>query len=133
MQEPTEFPLEGVAEERRAHLRSGVVRRRPSGEPPPLPHDLGRSGRFWIEMVGLFIVSILGLALFHRLGLVLERLETRFLVSITALRTSALDRVMLGAGSLGSPWTIRAFPSPAHHEDRPPYNLLVRVIEGTRR
>jgi tRNA A-37 threonylcarbamoyl transferase component Bud32 len=108
MQEPTEFPLEGVAEERRAHLRSGVVRRRPSGEPPPLPHDLGRSGRFWIEMVGLFIVSILGLALFHRLGLVLERLETRFLVSITALRTSALDRVMLGAGSLGSPWTIRA-------------------------
>jgi hypothetical protein len=77
MQKPNEFPLEGVAQERRAHLRRGVVRRRPSGEPPPLPHDLGRSGRFWIEMVGLFIVSIVSLALVHSLGLVLERAGRR--------------------------------------------------------
>jgi hypothetical protein len=80
MQEPTESPLEGVAQERPARLRRGVVRRRPSGEPPPLPHELGRSGRFWMQMVGLFIVSILGVALFHRLGLALEGWETRFLV-----------------------------------------------------
>ena len=29
-------------------------RRRPSGEAPPLPHHLGRTGKFWLIMVAYF-------------------------------------------------------------------------------
>ena len=32
-------------------------RRRPSGEPPPLPHHLGRTGKFWLIMVAYFVVT----------------------------------------------------------------------------
>src|SRR4029453_7203840 len=108
MHRPSEAPLQRVAEERRRHLhgRSGI-RRRPSGEPPPLPHELGRSGRFWVEMIGLFIASIIGLWLFHPRSLGLEPWETRQLAWIAELRTPLLTRIMLSIGVLGSPWTIR--------------------------
>ena len=32
-------------------VRQARRRRRPSGEPPPLPRTLGRSGGFWIVMI----------------------------------------------------------------------------------
>src|SRR5437762_2748104 len=37
-------------------------RRRPSGEPPPLPRALGRSGRFWIVVMAILAVFIVVLA-----------------------------------------------------------------------
>jgi tRNA A-37 threonylcarbamoyl transferase component Bud32 len=108
MHKPSEAPLQRVAEERRRHLHGrSVIRRRPSGEPPPLPHELGRSGRFWVEMIGLFIASIIGLWLFHPVSLALERWETRQLAWIAELRTPLLTRIIVSIGILGSPWTIR--------------------------
>ncbi len=35
-----------------------MPRRRPSGEPPPLPHAIGRTGRFWLAGV-LYFSTIL--------------------------------------------------------------------------
>src|SRR4051812_7372465 len=46
--------LEEVGEEREiAGIRLGNRRRRPSGEPPPLPYDLRTSGRFWLALSAL--------------------------------------------------------------------------------
>ena len=37
-------------------------RRRPSGEPPPLPRNLGVSGRVWVALAAV-LVAIVGLVL----------------------------------------------------------------------
>jgi membrane-associated phospholipid phosphatase len=110
METPTGLPVEGIAEERRRRLRgrSSVARRRPSGEAPPLPHELGATGRFWISMVGLLFVTMVGLYLVNPLGNALERWESRELALIAHLRVAWLSRVMLWIAFLGSRWTIRA-------------------------
>jgi membrane-associated phospholipid phosphatase/tRNA A-37 threonylcarbamoyl transferase component Bud32 len=107
MDTPTELPIERLADERRRLGRSSARRRRPSGEPPPLPHDLGRTGRFWMWMVGLFFLSLVGLALIKPLGYALERWESRELAALARLRTGWLTQLMLWLGILGSRWTIR--------------------------
>lgn len=108
MDTPTELPIERLADERRRLGRSSARRRRPSGEAPPLPHDLGRTGRFWMWMVGLFLLSLVGLALIKPLGYALERWESRELTALARLRTGWLTQAMLWLGILGSRWTIRA-------------------------
>ena len=51
----TDETFSGTREERRRRPGDGGRRhRRPSGEAPPLPHVLGRSGKFWIIMVVYF-------------------------------------------------------------------------------
>jgi membrane-associated phospholipid phosphatase/tRNA A-37 threonylcarbamoyl transferase component Bud32 len=109
MDTPTQLPVDGIAEERRRlmHGRSASRRRRPSGEPPPLPHELGATGRFWMSMVGLFFLTMLGLSLIKPMGYALERWESRELATIAELRTGWLTQLMLWAGVLGSRWTIR--------------------------
>ena len=38
-------------------VASGRRRRRPSGEPPPLPRQLHRSGKYWVAVAGVVLVS----------------------------------------------------------------------------
>ena len=47
-------------------------RRRPSGEPPPLPHQLGRTGKFWLVMVGYFLATAIGVLTFPTFAQVLR-------------------------------------------------------------
>ena len=53
----TTKPMQERPESERHHApgRAAPPRRRPSGEPPPLPHQLGRTGKFWLFMVGYFV------------------------------------------------------------------------------
>ena len=44
-------------------LAAGVIRRRPSGQRPPLPKNLRGAARFWLVMISLVVVApFLGLA-----------------------------------------------------------------------
>jgi membrane-associated phospholipid phosphatase/tRNA A-37 threonylcarbamoyl transferase component Bud32 len=98
----------GVDQKRRKGvLDHGAPRRRPSGEPPPLPHKLGRSGTFFLLMVLYFVLVIVGFLLFPTLEGVFERLDHDRQVWITDLRTPGLTRVMDLVNGLASSWAIR--------------------------
>ena len=82
-------------------------RRRPSGEPPALPHELGRSGKFLLLMLLYFVLVLTGFLVFPSLEGVFERLDHGRQVRITGLRSPGLTRVMLAVNGLGSTWSIR--------------------------
>ena len=62
-------------------------RRRPSGEPPALPHELGRSGKFLLLMLLYFVLVLTGFLVFPSLEGVFERLDHGRQVRITDLRS----------------------------------------------
>ena len=82
-------------------------RRRPSGEPPALPHELGRSGKFLLLMLLYFVLVLTGFLVFPSLEGVFERLDHGRQVRITGLRSPGLTRVMLAVNGLASSWSIR--------------------------
>jgi tRNA A-37 threonylcarbamoyl transferase component Bud32/membrane-associated phospholipid phosphatase len=85
----------------------GGRRRRPSGEPPPLPHELGRSGRFWLSMVAYFIAVLIGVLLFPSLEALYERWDSERMRWLTNLRSPGLTHVMQLLNVLATSWAIR--------------------------
>ncbi len=86
------------------------VHRRPSGEPPPLPREIGRSGRILLAfalltlMIAVFIVA-------REVDAPLERFESPVLQWFARLRTAGLTSVMEIVDVLGAPgivWVLRA-------------------------
>jgi tRNA A-37 threonylcarbamoyl transferase component Bud32 len=105
----TDETLRGTREERRRlHGHGGRRYRRPSGEAPPLPRELGRSGKFWIVMVVYFGSVLIGVVFFQPLGGIFDRFDTLRLRWIASLRNDSLTDVMLFVNLLASRWTIRA-------------------------
>jgi tRNA A-37 threonylcarbamoyl transferase component Bud32 len=98
----------GRAGAQRSRAPGGRRHRRPSGEAPPLPHKLGRSGKFWIVMVVYFLSLLIGVASFQSLAGIFDRFDTLRLRWIANLRTGSLTDVMLFVNLLASRWTIRA-------------------------
>jgi tRNA A-37 threonylcarbamoyl transferase component Bud32/membrane-associated phospholipid phosphatase len=98
----------GVEQRRRARIDDHAgQRRRPSGEPPALPHELGRSGKFLLLMLLYFVLVLTGFLVFPSLEGVFERLDHGRQVRITDLRSPGLTRVMLAVNGLASSWSIR--------------------------
>ena len=91
----------------RASTITRSQRRRPSGEPPALPHELGRSGKFLLLMLLYFVLVLTGFLVFPSLEGVFERLDHGRQVRITDLRSPGLTRVMLAVNGLASSWSIR--------------------------
>jgi membrane-associated phospholipid phosphatase/serine/threonine-protein kinase RIO1 len=88
-------------------LDVGRRRRRPTGEPPPLPRHLGRSGVFWLVMVGYFVVTIAGVVLFEPLEAFYGEVDTVVMDSIEEVRTEPLVDAATSVNLLASRWTIR--------------------------
>ncbi|MGH2526006.1 MAG: hypothetical protein ACRDG2_04585, partial [Actinomycetota bacterium] len=88
-------------------LALGDVRRRPSGEPPPLPRELGRSGKFWLGMTAYFLFVLIAVVVFDGFGDVFDRFNTERLLDVAALRTAWLTDLAEFVAVLGNPWTIR--------------------------
>lgn len=93
--------------ERRPLRRAASSRRRPSGEPPPLPRQLGRTGKFWLIMALYFSATAVGVLLFPTLARYFERWDTERQRWIVSLRISWLTDVTLVVNWLTSHWAIR--------------------------
>src|SRR4051794_28751691 len=86
-------------------LRRVRRRRRPSGEPPPLPRHLNASGKWWLTMSGLVVgvwVVVWATGTVHLFDLA----DTRILQAIAGIRTPTLTRVAEVAGVLASSHAI---------------------------
>jgi membrane-associated phospholipid phosphatase/tRNA A-37 threonylcarbamoyl transferase component Bud32 len=75
--------------------------RRPSGQPPPLPRELGAGGKFWIgALVALLAFTVF--LLVTQVGNSFEHQENVFLRWIVTWRTGWLNRLALIANGLGA-------------------------------
>src|SRR3990170_7575967 len=82
-------------------------RRRPSGEPPALPHAIGRSGRFWLRgalYFALFVAVVLAFGPFLRAAEAWDAAQLRF---VARLRGPRLTDTALLVNGLASRWVIR--------------------------
>jgi tRNA A-37 threonylcarbamoyl transferase component Bud32 len=82
-------------------------RRRPSGEPPPLPRTLNTSGRYWLAATGLVLVIWFAALANSRTNDYIVTFDQTVLGWIVGLRSPILTNVMLALHALGSHWTIR--------------------------
>jgi tRNA A-37 threonylcarbamoyl transferase component Bud32 len=103
----THTPESSATQQRRHWGLAGGMRRRPSGEPPPLPRELGRSGKFWLIMTAYFLSVLLGVVLFDNLSGIFDRFDTARLRWFATIRTDWLTDVAEWVNVLGSRWTIR--------------------------
>ena len=83
------------------------MRRRPSGEAPPLPRELGRSGKFWLFMAAYLLATVIGVVLFEPLQRSFERWDAAILRWFASWRTEPLNDVMETIALLTSRWLIR--------------------------
>jgi tRNA A-37 threonylcarbamoyl transferase component Bud32/membrane-associated phospholipid phosphatase len=95
-------PVARPAPPKIARVRS---RRRPSGEPPPLPRSLNKSGRWWLGLSGL-VVGAWAVVVLTGTVAVFDVVDVRILQTISDLRSPALTRVAEVAGVLATQWAL---------------------------
>ena len=100
-------PTTESTHERQRRLLGSDVRRRPSGEAPPLPRELGRSGKFWLFMSVYLLATVIGVVLFEPLQRSFERWDAAILRWFASIRTEPLNDVMETLALLTSRWLIR--------------------------
>ena len=95
---------------RTAGLVRGRWRRRPAGEPPPLPRRLGMTGWWWLGLGTIAIIaSTIAFNQVHPVGGgKLPPLDQRALEELARLRTPVLTRTMVVVAGLSSQWVIAA-------------------------
>jgi membrane-associated phospholipid phosphatase len=74
-------------------VRRTHPRRRPSGEAPPLPRQLNRSGRFWLALAGGVLVFLLVVGLSGVVTVRLDAFEAGLLSQIARLRNGPTTAV----------------------------------------
>jgi membrane-associated phospholipid phosphatase len=81
------------------------LRRRPSGQPPPLPHEIGRSGRLLLVLVAVMaVVTLVGaLIVFPPF----DRAESAFLRWLARFRSDPVTDVMQLVDGIASRWPLR--------------------------
>lgn len=90
-----------------AGVRLSGRRRRPSGDKPPLPRELGTSGRIWLAvglcsvLIWIFLFAVPGT------GDWWGRTDNQVLQWFADIRGPTLTTLMLGLHALGSSWFIR--------------------------
>jgi tRNA A-37 threonylcarbamoyl transferase component Bud32/membrane-associated phospholipid phosphatase len=78
-------------------------RRRPSGEPPPLPRRIDYSIRWYLLLAGVTAALWAAMSVPAVLG-VITRGDLVILHAVAAVRTAWLTRLMLDVNTLASPW-----------------------------
>jgi tRNA A-37 threonylcarbamoyl transferase component Bud32/membrane-associated phospholipid phosphatase len=81
-------------------------RRRPSGEPPPLPRRIAPGIRWYLLLAGVAAALWACMSVPAGLGII-TRADLVVLRAIATVRTPWLTQVMLHADALRSPWTVR--------------------------
>ena len=86
---------------------SGTRRkRRPTGAAPPLPKQVGKTGRWWLIILGGFALWIAILVAFPAVRRLTYRADTEVLQSIANLRTAWLTDVMTVVDRLATGWAL---------------------------
>jgi membrane-associated phospholipid phosphatase/tRNA A-37 threonylcarbamoyl transferase component Bud32 len=86
-------------------LRRVRRRRRPSGEPPPLPRHLNASGKWWLAASAAVVLAWIAVAVTGSVSL-FDAADTRVLQAFAQVRSPALTRVALIAGALATPIAV---------------------------
>ena len=86
-------------------LRRVRRRRRPSGEPPPLPRHLAKSGKWWLAASGLVVLAWVAVWATGSVSY-FDLADTRVLQAIARVRSESLTRVALAAGALAHPIAV---------------------------
>ena len=86
-------------------LRRVGRRRRPSGEPPPLPRHLNASGKWWLAASGLVVLVWVAVAMTGSVSL-FDTADTRILQAFARVRSEPLTRVALITGALATPIAV---------------------------
>ncbi|HJR44624.1 MAG TPA: phosphatase PAP2 family protein [Actinomycetota bacterium] len=82
-------------------------RRRPSGEPPPLPRHLYASGKYWLGLVGVSLIAWTILFVVQGTGASATRLDMSLLHDLAELRTEWMTKLARALHALGSEWFTR--------------------------
>jgi membrane-associated phospholipid phosphatase/tRNA A-37 threonylcarbamoyl transferase component Bud32 len=93
-----------------APTRRGRRRRRPTGEPPPLPRHLESTGVGWmVAAVGLIVLTLLVFTVGrYGRGIAFAVVDDWVVERLAAVRTPGLTSLMRGvSGLLGSIWTVK--------------------------
>jgi membrane-associated phospholipid phosphatase/tRNA A-37 threonylcarbamoyl transferase component Bud32 len=80
-------------------------RRRPSGEPPPLPRHLNASGKWWLALSGVVVVAWIVVWATGSVSL-FDVADTRILQALSQTRSPPLTRAALVAGGLATPVAV---------------------------
>jgi tRNA A-37 threonylcarbamoyl transferase component Bud32/membrane-associated phospholipid phosphatase len=80
-------------------------RRRPSGEPPPLPRHLNASGKWWLALSGCVVVAWVVVWATGSVSL-FDVADTRILQALSRTRSPPLTRVALVTGALATPVAV---------------------------
>jgi tRNA A-37 threonylcarbamoyl transferase component Bud32 len=81
-------------------------RRRPSGEPPPLPRHIDRSTRWYLLLAVLAGALWAAMSVEPALGAI-TRADLAVLHAVAAIRSDPLTHMMRGVDSLCSPWIVQ--------------------------
>src|SRR3712207_6402364 len=87
-----------------ARVRS---RRRPSGEPPPLPRHLAASGKWWLAMSAAVLAVWIVVVVTGTIT-VFDVIDSRILQAVSEIRSPGLTRVAEVAGVLATGKAIHA-------------------------
>jgi len=82
------------------------MRRRPSGEPPPLPRQLGVSGKLLITVTALGLLAVFTIMLLGSAPPSIERFDSALLRRLAEIRVSWLTALMRPIDWLGSPLAL---------------------------
>ena len=82
------------------------MRRRPSGEPPPLPRQLGVSGKLLLAVASLAILAVVLVLATDSAGPAVERFDSKLLSSIGSIRGALLTDIMRAVDALAAPVTL---------------------------
>jgi tRNA A-37 threonylcarbamoyl transferase component Bud32 len=100
-----ERPVERLSRRQRRAARK--LRRRPTGAPPPLPRELGRSGKAWLILTAVFVVLLILVAVTGSTGRRLTQLDTWILERFVDVRRDVVTDVVKAYAFLGSRVSVR--------------------------
>jgi tRNA A-37 threonylcarbamoyl transferase component Bud32 len=83
-------------------------RRRPSGEPPPLPRRINASGKWWAAFAVLVAVFLVFFPLYAEVAVRLEMIDHALLDAITSIRTPWLTRAAKLINAPATGWGLQA-------------------------
>jgi hypothetical protein len=88
------------------HVRRTKRKRRPSGAAPPLPRNIGRSGRGWIVAVIVLIVWMIVTGASPRARRGTDQVDAAILRGLARLRTGWLTTAARGVDRFATGWSM---------------------------